>query len=66
MRRNKIKTGGFRKAIGWDSQEWIYMLGGNVNEYINILMGEALPKNIHITDKGGQVITSNAIKADAL
>lgn len=66
MRRNKIKTGGFRKAIGWDSQEWINMLGGNVNEYVNILIGEALPKNIHITEKGGQVITSNAIKADAL
>ena len=66
MRKNRVKTAGLRKALGWTSQQWVNMLGGNVNEYVNILIGEALPKNIHMTEKGGTVITGENIKADAL
>lgn len=63
-RRNKRKTGGFAEKIGWRSQQLSNNIGGNVQEYIEALVTEALPKGATITESGTAVMQGKIMKAD--
>lgn len=63
-RRNKKKTGGFAEKIGWKSQQLSNNIGGNVQEYIETLVAEALPKGATISEKRAIVMQGKIMKAD--
>ena len=65
-KRNKKKTGGFAEKIGWKSQQLSNNIGGNVQEYIVALVGEALPKNATITERGSTVMQGKTMKIDTM
>ena len=65
-RRNKKKTGGFRRALGWESQELYNNIGGNVHEYIESLIEQMAPKSATITEKGGTVAQGKVQKIDMM
>lgn len=63
-RRNKKKTGGFAQKIGWKSQRLSNNIGGNVQEYIETLVAEALPKGVTLTERGAAVMQGKTMKID--
>lgn len=63
-RRNKRKTGGFAQKIGWKSQQLSNNIGGNVQEYIETLIAEAMPKGATISDRGATVMQGKTMKID--
>lgn len=63
-RRNKVKTGNFREAIGWSSQELSNTIGGNVQEYLITLIENMMPKGATITDKQATVFLNKVQKID--
>lgn len=65
-RRNKKKTGGFAEKIGWKSQQLSNNIGGNVQEYIVALIGEALPKGTTVTERGSTVMQGKIMKIDTM
>lgn len=65
-KRNKKKTGGFAEKIGWRSQQLSNNIGGNVQEYIETLIAEAMPKKITITESGAAVMQGKTMKIDII
>lgn len=63
-KRNKKKTGGFAQKIGWKSQRLSNNIGGNVQEYIETLVAEALPKGVTLTERGAAVMQGKIMKID--
>ena len=65
-KRNKVKTGGFAEKIGWKSQYLSNNIGGNVNEYIQAIIAEMLPKSATITESGTTIMQGKTMKIDIM
>lgn len=63
-RRNKKKTGGFAEKIGWKSQQLSNNIGGKVQEYIETIIAEALPKGATISERKTVVMQGEIMKND--